>query len=264
MNWRIWLVTALVVLGMTGCASTGSDSGGDGRGDRTTIDRGGDNRQAAEVNTELAAGYMREGEKKVAMEKIRRAIDFDGGYAPAHHVHALLLQRLGEDEEAGEAFARAVRLDGDNSEMANNYGGFLCSQGDYDRAQQMLRRAYEDPLYDTPEYALVNSGRCYQRAGEPDKAIEQFRRALDEGARQPGALLGLAQSLLETGEAEKAAEAMRRYESRHRHTARSLGVAIDIDRAVGDREALKNHRLILRGRFPDSSEAKALEEGGRQ
>lgn len=257
MNRRVVAICALALLGMTGCATTGVDDEGQ------SIQRDvGDNRQAAEVNTELAGGYMREGELKIAMEKVKRAIGFDRGYAPAHHVHALLLQRLGEDDKAGKAFERAVRLDRENSDMANNYGGFLCSQGDYERAQAMFRRAYGDPLYETPEYALVNSGRCYQQAGDQTEALAQFRRALDEGARQPEALLGVAQALLETGEADEAAKAMRRYESRHRHTPRSLGVAIAIDRAVGDEQALKNHRLILRGRFPDSPEAQALEQGG--
>lgn len=257
MNYRLLTLCALVLLGLTGCATTGSE--GEGRSIERHV---GENHKAAEINTELAAGYMREGELKISMEKIRRAIRFDSGYAPAHHVHALLLQRLGEDNKAAKAFARAVRLDGENSDMANNYGGFLCSQGDYERAQAMFRRAYNDPLYETPEYALVNSGRCYQQAGDQTQALAQFRRALDEGARQPGALLGVAQALLETGEADEAAEAMQQYESRHRHTPRSLTVAIAIDRMVGDEQALKNHRLILRGRFPDSPEAQALEQGG--
>ncbi|MFI9653240.1 type IV pilus biogenesis/stability protein PilW [Guyparkeria sp. GHLCS8-2] len=260
MSHRLLSVCALVLLGLTGCATTGGMES-----DRGSIERHvGENRQAAEINTELAAGYMRQGELKVSMEKVRRAIRFDSGYAPAHHVHALLLQRLGEDDKAAKAFAQAVRLDGENSDMANNYGGFLCSQGDYERAQAMFRRAYGDPLYETPEYALVNSGRCYQQAGDQTQALAQFRRAMDEGARQPAALLGLAQALLETGEGREAAEAMRQYESRHRHTPRSLSVAIAIDRAVSDEQALNNHRLILRGRFPDSPEAQAqaLEQEG--
>ncbi|HER34236.1 MAG: type IV pilus biogenesis/stability protein PilW [Halothiobacillaceae bacterium] len=249
------LVLALVgALVLTGCAATG---GGDG------IERYvGQNREAAEVNTELAAGYMREGQIKIAVEKIRRAIDYDEGYGPAHHVHALLMNRLGEEKKAREAFERAVRLEPDNADLANNYGGFLCSQGDFKRAQAMFKRAYEDPLYETPAFALLNSGRCYQSAGDSARALEQFRRALDKDARQREALLGLAESLFATGKVQEAAEAMRRYESRHRHTAESLATAIAIDKATGDRQALKNHRLILRGRFPDSPEAKAIEQGG--
>ena len=251
------LLIGLVALGAAGCTTTGTapESG--------AIERSvGQNREAAKVNTELAAGYMQEGQLKVAVEKARRAIAFDDGYGPAHHVYALLMARLGEDDKAGEAFARAVRLEPGNSQLANNYGGFLCSRGDYERAQAMFRRAYSDPLYETPAFALVNSGRCYQEAGEPAEALAQFRRALDRGASQPGALLGLSRALYETGEPQEAAEAMRRYESRHRHTPESLSVAIAIDRAVGDEQALKNHRLILRGRFPDSPEAQALEQGG--
>jgi type IV pilus assembly protein PilF len=245
-------------VGMTGCASL--EGGG---AENSGVERHvGDNREAAKVNTQLAAGYMERGELKVAMEKIRRAIDADASYAQAHHVHALLLDRLGEEREAGEAYRKAYRLDGDNPAIANNYAGYLCRQGEYDRAQALFRAAYEDPLYDTPGFALINSGRCYQRQGDHDRALTQFRRALDEGARQPGALAGLARSLYETGEIEAAAEAMRRYEQRFRHTPNSLVTAIRIDRALGDDQALANHQLILRGRFPDSPEAKAMRDGG--
>lgn len=257
MIWRALVLAGVAALALSGCVTTGG-SVGDGAIERSV----GQNREAAKVNTELAAGYMQEGQIKVAVEKVRRAIAFDDGYGPAHHVHALLMARLGEEEKARESFARAVRLVPDNSDLANNYGGFLCSQGDYEQAQAMFRRAYSDPLYETPEYALVNSGRCYQQAGQSSEALAQFRRALDKGARQPGALLGLARALYQTGEPQEAAEAMRRYESRHRHTPGSLSVAIAIDEAVGDEQALKNHRLILRGRFPDSPEAKAIEQGG--
>ncbi len=254
---RLGLLGVLVAMavGLSGCATSS--------GQHDMVDRSGSkNRDAAEVNTQLAAGYMREGERKVAMEKIRRALAFDPGYAKAHHVHALLLDELGEEQEAAEAFRRAYRLDGDNPDLANNYAGFLCGPGEYDRAQSLFREAYSDPLYDTPEYALVNSARCYQRAGDETRALEQFRQAMDEGAANPGALLGLAEALYETGAVTEAAEAMRRYESRHRHTPRSLVMAIAIDKALGDDEALANHRLILRGRFPDSPEAQALKQGG--
>lgn len=244
-----------VAVGLSGCAAPS--------GQERMVDRGmSQSRDAAEVNTQLAAGYMREGELKVAMEKIRRALAYDPGYALAHHVHALLLDELGEEAEAAEAFRRAYRLDGDNPDLANNYAGFLCGQGEYDRAQTLFREAYSDPLYDTPAYARVNSGRCYQRAGDETRALEQFRQAIGKGAAQPGALLGLAEALYETGAVAEAAEAMQRYESRHRHSPRSLEMAIAIDKALGDDEALANHRLILRGRFPDSPEAQALKQGG--
>ena len=57
---------------------------------------------------------------------------------------------------------------------------------------------------------------------------------------------------------------MKRYEQRFRHTPASLATAIRIDKALGDDQALANHRLILRGRFPDSPEAKAMQDGGNE
>jgi len=258
MSLTLGLVLA-AALGLGGCANL-SQGGDGGDVERYTSQ----NREAAKVNTELAAGYMERGELKVAMEKIRRAIDYDNGYAQAHHVHALLLDRLGEERKAGEAYRKAHRLDDDDPGVANNYGGYLCRQGEYDRAQALFRTAYDDALYETPEFALVNSGRCYQRAGDHEQALVQFRRAIDEGARRPDALRGLAQALYETGEVDEAADVMQRYERRFRHTPASLATAIRIDKARGDDQALANHRLILRGRFPDSPEAKAMQDGGNE
>lgn len=248
------LTLSLVVL--AGCASDGPISRDSDRGDASQRER------AAEVNTELASGYMREGHIDVAVEKAERAIEIDSRYAPARHVYALLLDRLGEESRAATEFEAALRYSNErDSDLANNYGAFLCRQGDYNKAQSMFERALRNPLYQTPEFALTNSGRCYERAGALTQALERYQEARQEERAHGPATLGIARIHYEQGDYQQAFAMMQEYGARNRHTPASLATAIRIDRAVGDEQSLANHRLILRGRFPDSSEAKALERG---
>ncbi|WP_407275653.1 type IV pilus biogenesis/stability protein PilW [Halothiobacillus sp. DCM-1] len=222
-----------------------------------------ENQQAAQINTELAVGYFREGHMDVAVEKAKRAIYYDSNFAPAHHAYALILDRLGETQKAGEEFARAYALDSHNSDLDNNYATFLCGQKEFSKAQELFQRAYSDPLYKTPEFALANSGVCYESANDSAQAIKQFNEAL---ARMPGygpALLGLARVHYATGDYAAAAQDMKRYEANNRHTPDTLQLAIRIDRATGDQQSLANHVLILKGRFPDSPVAKWFDSGAK-
>ncbi len=222
-----------------------------------------ENQQAAQINTELAVGYFREGHMDVAVEKAKRAIYYDNNFAPAHHAYALILDRLGETQKAGDEFARAYALDSHNSDLDNNYATYLCGQKQYGKAQELFQRAYTDPLYKTPEFALANSGVCYESAQDNAQAITQFNSALD---RMPGygpALLGLARVHYAEGKFAAAAQDMKRYETNNRNTPDTLQLAIRIDRATGDQQSLANHVLILKGRFPDSPAAKWFDSGAK-
>lgn len=256
---RIIGAIALTAL-LAGCAGTThrNGDGGPTPGDNQT-----DNQRAAQINTELGVGYMHEGHMDIAVEKIRRAIYFDDHFAPAHHAYALMLNQLGETEKAGVEFAKAYSLDPNNSDLDNNYATYLCSQKDYTRAQDLFARAYGDPLYKTPEFALTNSGVCYEAQGQLKKAIGQYKAALVKADGYGPAILGLARVYYAAGEFSKAEAAMKNFDLTNRGSPESLQLAIRIDRATHDQQALANHVLILRGRFPDSAVTKWYESGAK-
>ena len=255
---RATLVAATIAL-LSGCANMGN----------TPPDNGGissnptDNQRAAQINTELGVGYMNEGHMDVAVEKIKKAIYYDDDFSPAHHAYALMLDRLGEKEKAEREFEKAYSLDPHNSDLDNNYATFLCGQKEYTKAQSLFSRAYNDPLYKTPEFALTNSGVCYETEGKPDQAITQYDAAL---VKQPGygpALIGKARVYYAEKKYAAAANAMKEFEANNRNTPDTLQLAIRIDRATGDQSALANHVLILKGRFPGSVAAKWYDSGAK-
>jgi type IV pilus assembly protein PilF len=255
---RAALVAATIVL-MSGCANM-ADSPPDSAGMPSNPT---DSQRAAQINTELGVGYMNEGHMNVAVEKIKKAIYYDDAFAPAHHAYALMLDRLGEKEKAAREFEKAFSLDPHNSDLDNNYATFLCGQKDYAKAQTLFADAYGDPLYKTPEFALSNSGVCYEAEGKLAQAISQYDAALD---REPGygpALIGKARVYYAEKKFAAAANAMKAYEANNRNTPHTLQLAIRIDRATGDQSALANHVLILKGRFPDSAAAKWYDSGAK-
>ena len=258
---RKWMgvVLGVALVGMLGgCANMPSQ---DGDPDASINNAPSKNRESAQLNTQLGVGYFREGHMDVAVKKLKRAIAYDDSYAPAHHAYALVLDRLGEEDKAGVQFERAYRLTPNNSDLDNNYATFLCGQKKYDRAQKMFAQAYGNPLYKTPEFALTNSGMCYEQADEEQKALQQFTKAVGRYPNYGPALLGMARAHYRMHQYSQAAKAMKAYERENRHTPASLKLAIEIDQATHNGEALANHALILRGRFPDSPEAQWYANG---
>ncbi len=240
-------VLAVVVLWLAGCAST-------------PVPESGRNTEAAMLNVQLGTGYMQRGDLEVAKRKLERALGQDPRLAAAHHAYALLLERLGEPGKAGEAFRRALELDPDAPKLHNNYGGFLCRQGKRDAAEKQFLAAAGNPLYKTPQNALVNAGICVLEDGRKADAREYFERALEADPRHPGALFRLARLTAEAGEHERTRALLRRFHEVRGHTPESLAMAIRAERAMGNTSAVESLILLLRGKFPGSPQAEQFKE----
>ncbi|MFT5140861.1 MAG: type IV pilus assembly protein PilF, partial [Rhodothermales bacterium] len=141
---------------LTGCAGSGSyqdenDSAG---------------RQAAEINTSLGQEYLERGKYEIALEKLKKAINSDPDYAPAHTVIAVLYERIGELDLAEKHYLTAVDILPNNGDVNNNYGVFICQNGEPERAAAYFYKATLDPFYRTPAVALANAGSCELQQGD--------------------------------------------------------------------------------------------------
>jgi type IV pilus assembly protein PilF len=74
----------------------------------------------------------------------------------------------------------------------------------------------------------------------------------------PTALLELADLNVQKGQFMPARGYFQRYSGIAEHTARSLWLGIQIERKLGDQDALASYMVALKGKFPDSEEAKKL------
>ncbi|MFQ5642205.1 MAG: type IV pilus biogenesis/stability protein PilW [Thiogranum sp.] len=222
----------------------------------------------AEVNTQLAIEYMREGMYEAAMEKFEKALKQNPDLQVAHTSMAILYERLGEDDLASKHYRKAYHINRKDPLTLNNYGQFLCRKGRLEEADKMFMAAVKDPLYRYPETLYTNAGICAVKRPDLLLADTYFRKALQSNPQYPPAL----RKMVEISFAQEKYLAARAYLQRLQEVApltpKYLWIAVRAESALGDRDAVSSYALVLKNRYPESDEAQALVEweqkqGGR-
>ncbi|MCF6262504.1 MAG: type IV pilus biogenesis/stability protein PilW [Xanthomonadales bacterium] len=238
---KTWMVLTLSTLLMA-CASSGP-----------IPEQGKESVEGAIVNVKLATGYIQQGDYEVALDKLKRALEFDPNYATAHTVIGVLYGRIGKLELAGKHYKRATELNPHDGGVLNNYGQYLCQTQQYDAAFPYFERALEEPFYHTPESALANAGRCAIDQGDLEKAELYLRRALKKSPGYPPTLLDLAELMKLRGDNLKARAFLERFHATRQVSAQSLYMGYDIESKLGDTKASQEYRRKLIQQFPDSA-----------
>ena len=195
-----------------------------------------------------------------AFRNARKGLMLDDSSAPAHALLGLIHQRFGENEKADYHYRRAVKLEPHNPYALNALGSFVCSAGAYEEADGYFQRALGNPLYPTPWVALHNAGRCAERAGKLQQAETNYRAALRSDPQFAPTLLRMAHLSFESDNYLSARAYLQRFEQVGQHTADSLWLGLRIENQLGDRDQVASYSLKLRERFPDSEQARFLNE----
>lgn len=214
--------------------------------------------EAARVHTELGQKYMQQGNLKIALDDLNKALSYDPDYVDAHTVLGLLYERIGDPKQAEEHYRRAAQLRPKSGNELNNYGTFLCRAGRYDESKDYFERAIADPFYNTPDVALTNEGTCLLKGGKKDEAEVVLRKALDRSPNNAEALFQLASTLYEKADYFKARAFMQRFESVGQARPESLMLGRNIELRLGNGSAAGEYTRRLLQSFPESQQARAL------
>lgn len=250
---RIGLLVAMTLaLVLGGCSSN------------TVKTDGVDVRKAAAANAELGLRYMIQGNNEVAMTKLKRALEFDDTYGPAHHYIAELYRRLGRNADAEDHYEYAIRYsEKEDSLLYNNYGAFLCGQNQFSDGERQFRKVLDNPVYPRRDQVYENMGLCMMRKPDLKKAEEYLRKALQLNSRLPGSLLAMAKVSFEEKNYMSARAYLQRFQSEAKQTPESLWLGVRVERILGDKDALASYGVALKGRFPDAPETKLYLESLR-
>jgi len=213
-------------------------------------------KQAAEANAELGLQYMLNGQYEVAMEKLKRALDFDSSNAHANHYMAELYNRLGRFDDAEKYYHRAIREADHDSLLDNNYGAFLCSRKRYDDAIEQFLKALENPVYHGRLDTMENIGLCMLEKPDVKMAEEYLRKTLAADPRRPKSLLGMARINFKQGSYMSTRAYLQRYLEVAPHTPETLWLGIRTERILGDKDALASYGLLLRNNYPNAEETR--------
>lgn len=243
-----------IVIGLSACAGSGSGS----VSERASAD------DAAVANMNLGAGYLRQGNMELAIERLQRALAQNPRLVEAHSTIALAYDQIGSLEEAETHYRRATQLDPGDGAAANAYAVFLCNrQNRWSDAEPYFRRAAADSNYPTPEAALTNAGVCARGVGEIDGATESFRAALARNPSYPDALLNMMELAYQDANYLQARAFVQRYLSAHQATAPVLWLCFNVERELDNAPAAERCAQQLRSGFQGSTELAQLEEQQR-
>lgn len=244
---RIFSLLAVLVL-LTACGSA------------PTVDPGVGVDSPAEINAKLGLNYMQHGNYDVAEAKLKRALKENPRLGEAHHYLAELYRRTERFDEAKQQFHLALKYTPDDVNLKNNFGVFLCGQGEYREAIDLFVTVATTRDYKRPDDAYANAALCALRIPDEKLAEDYLRRALEINKKLPSALYHMARLSYEHKEYMTARAFIERYEGVAQPTPESLLLGARIELALGDRKAAEDYSARLSTRFPDTDETRQAED----
>lgn len=215
--------------------------------------------EKAKTYLQMGVRYMEMGKLNIAKKNLEKALDEDSSNANVHNAIAVLYERIKRFADAKSHYLKAISLDEESAQSKNNYGRFLCDQGDYPAGLAHLTVALNMPLNTRKWFSLTNAGICESKQGNKKQAEIYFRQALEFNRNYAPALLEMQKISYHQRKYMSARAFLQRYLNVAQETAETLWYAYQTERSLNDPKAAENYRSTLLRRFPNSVEANKVQ-----
>jgi type IV pilus assembly protein PilF len=215
----------------------------------------------AATDMQLAIEYMKIGKLAASRDFMERALDEDPGSPDVQMTAGLVYERLNDMPKAERAYSNAYRLGKKDPNIENAYAGFLCRTGKAVAGEKLFAEVARNPLYQTPEVALVNAGVCVRGTGDLVDAERYFTRALAIRPNLPEAMLQLGNIAFDRGDSAQAGDIVQRYLSVNAPTAEVLWLGVRAERKLGDSTTAASYARRVQTEFPNSEQAQMMRSG---
>ena len=137
----------------------------------------------------------------------------------------------------------------------------MCRTGKAAAGEKLFLEVARNPIYPTPEVALLNAGVCVGAAGDVVDAERYFKRALAIRPNMPEALLQLGNLAYDRGDAAQAIELVQRYLAVNAPSPEILWLGYRAERKLGDSTAAAVYGRRVQTEFPNSEQAQTMRSG---
>jgi type IV pilus assembly protein PilF len=206
--------------------------------------------QVALAGQSLGAGRLDEAEAHA-----RAALAADPKSADAYTLLGMVEGARGDSAKAGAHYAKAAALAPASGGVLNNYGAWLCGNGQAAASLPRFDAALADPAYATPAAALANAGSCALAAGQPTRAQRDLSRALQLDPSSPVALAAMAESEYRAGRYLEARAFSERRLAVAPASVQVLQLASQIEQKLGDTVAAARYVQRIGTEFPQTRAA---------
>lgn len=159
---------------------------------------------AAKINDQLGIAYLQRNDLQRAKQKFLLALDEAPDIPETWYSMAYFLESTGNQAQAKQHYLKAVALAPNRGDVLNNYGTYLCRNGDYQGAVSNFLKATEDAKYLDQAGAYENAGLCAAKIPNAKSAQAYFNKALSEDPKRPTSLIELAEINFKQGDYDAA------------------------------------------------------------
>lgn len=199
----------------------------------------------AESRISLGLGYLENRNMIKARENLELAVRHSPNYYRAHLSMAHYYEVVSENDKARASYEVALRHDSRNGNVLNNYGTFLCKQGEFEKADRYFNKAIKQPYYYLVSASYENAGFCALKAQHIEKATTYFQRALDHDPNRVRSTLQLANLEVTNAQYNDARLRLLRFHKRYGYQITSLQILIRLESLAGNTILEKKYREQL-------------------
>lgn len=191
-----------------------------------------ENLAAAGYNVQLGLGYLAQGDRARAKEKLLRAVDLAPDAVDPYLALAYYYQKTAHLKAADIAYQQALAIAPDAGASNNNYAAFLCANGDYQQALKYFQYAIDDVYYTQTASAYENAALCAAQIPDMNAAQTYATLALQQDPMRAHVWLKLSTLMAQQDDPTQALEFLARYHALSQPTARSRAFGEELQSMV--------------------------------
>jgi len=189
--------------------------------------------EAATYNAQLGLAYLKQGDRARAKRKLFLALSQAPKSPNAHASMAYFMEQCGSIGDAHLYYKKAIALSHSSGSQLNNYGAFLCRQGQYRQAEQYFLKAVKDMEYEHTAGAYENAGLCVMAIPDEKKAALYFAKALEQDPSREQALYELADIEIKQGHHQDALTLLQKFPNLSLNDKTLLSMAANMAHKTG-------------------------------
>lgn len=135
-------------------------------------------KEQAEMFLNKGIAWIQAGQHNNALKELLEAEKYSSGDPKIHYYMGMAYLGKGMRDKALDEFKEAISLNENYSEAHNYLGVLYMDMELWDRALEEFGKALANDMYDTPSYALYNSGWAYYNKKNYQQALIQYQQAL--------------------------------------------------------------------------------------